>query len=236
VVQPQSPVRSGAGPAVPRSQELAGAAWPAWIRKSGDVAFFAFLQLSALARFIASGRLLDDGQVLQAAAIASTGLVLLLMALLFLAKRPVVGRRASRSDFLAAMVGSWTIVPLGWLPLTWKADGALLTSTLLNTLAAMGVLYALTRLGRSFAVLPEARKLVTSGPYRFVRHPIYTLHIVTMFGTMLPRLGVVAAALFVVGVTGEVLRARNEERALREAFPDYEAYQARTKRFLPWLY
>jgi protein-S-isoprenylcysteine O-methyltransferase Ste14 len=236
VVELQPNVRPRAGTAVPHVPGASGPAWPAWVRKTGDLAFFAFLQLSALARFIAAVRLLSDGNVLQAAAMASTGLVLLLMALLFLAKRPVVGRRASWSDFVAAMVGSWTIVPLGWLPLAWKADGVLIVSTLLNTLAAVGILYALTRLGRSFAVLPEARKLVTSGPYRFVRHPIYTLHIVTMFGTMLPRLSVLAVALFVVGVTGEVWRARNEERALREAFPDYEAYQARTKRFLPWLY
>ena len=206
------------------------------VRKVGDIAFFAFLQFSAVARFVAGGEALHDGEVLRAGAQASTGAMLAAMAILFLLRRPVVGQRASWSEITVAMIGSWSVVPLGWLPLTWTSDGVLAFSLVANTLGAIGVCYALRNLGRSFAVLPEARALVTSGPYRWVRHPIYTLHILTLFGTMLPRVGLLAVAILILGIGGEVLRARNEERALRRVFPEYAAYQTRTKRFIPFVY
>ena len=49
----------------------------------------------------------------------------------------------------------------------------------------------------------------------------------------LPRFGHAALALAVLGIAGEVLRARNEERVLSNAFADYAAYAATTPRFLP---
>jgi len=206
------------------------------LRKVGDIAFFAFLEYSALARGPRILAAVEEGKLLEAVAHIGSGIMMFLMAVLFLIRRPVVGQRASWTEVLVAFVGSYAIVPLVWLPMTWEADGVLVVSTVASIIGAIGVCYALRSLGRSFAVLPEARALVTSGPYRWVRHPIYTLHIVTLFGTMLPRIGPAAIALLALGVFGECLRAGNEERALRRAFPEYEAYQKRSWRFIPWVY
>ena len=49
----------------------------------------------------------------------------------------------------------------------------------------------------------------------------------------LPRFGPAALALAALGIAGEMLRARNEERVLSATFADYAAYAATTPRFLP---
>ncbi len=83
--------------------------------------------------------------------------------------------------------------------------------------------------------LPEAR-LVESGAYRLVRHPIYGGLILGAMGwglltaSLLALLGALALAVFFD------LKSRREEVWLAEAFEDYGTYQARTRRLLPWLY
>jgi len=95
------------------------------------------------------------------------------------------------------------------------------------------LLRSVLSLGRSFSVLPEARRLVTAGPYRYVRHPVYLGEITICAGLVLASLGLrnlVCAALFAAAQT---YRMRLEERALSASFPDYPAYAARTGRLLP---
>ena len=67
------------------------------------------------------------------------------------------------------------------------------------------------------------------------RHPLYTAHIASYTLICLPRLGVAAVIIAAIGITGEILRARNEERVLSEAFTDYADYAATPPRFLPRL-
>ena len=82
----------------------------------------------------------------------------------------------------------------------------------------------------------EASRLVESGAYGLVRHPIYGALIIGAVGWSLLRgspaalLG--AAALFVV----LDLKRRREEIWLMERYPDYAAYRRRTRRFIPWIW
>ena len=93
---------------------------------------------------------------------------------------------------------------------------------------------------RSWRLLPNvetAHELCTSGPYRFVRHPIYVAFDLLAVGSVLvaptPSIAFGAALL----VLGGDLRARLEERALLASFGDrYRDYMARVRRAIPGVY
>jgi protein-S-isoprenylcysteine O-methyltransferase Ste14 len=91
-------------------------------------------------------------------------------------------------------------------------------------------------LGRSISILPEARRLVTWGPYALVRHPLYLGEIVAIVGIALQYLS--AWALLVLGLqcAFQFQRMKNEERVLFKVFPEYGDYMSRTARLLPGVY
>lgn len=98
--------------------------------------------------------------------------------------------------------------------------------------------WARVHLGRNWG-MPMTRKdepeLVTSGPYRRVRHPIYSGLLLAMLGSALGTSLYWLIALAVVG--GYFLfSARVEERILEGAFPDaYGRYRAHTKMLIPFV-
>jgi len=106
---------------------------------------------------------------------------------------------------------------------------------LLLILAGLLNLIGLASLRRSFAIMAEARVLVRSGPYRFVRHPMYSAHFVIFFCVLLQRFAPVKLGLYVVFVAGQILRARIEERKLAATFPEYAEYRRTTGMFFPKL-
>jgi protein-S-isoprenylcysteine O-methyltransferase Ste14 len=82
--------------------------------------------------------------------------------------------------------------------------------------------------------LAKDRQLATSGPYTYIRNPLY-------LGTLIAALGIVVAArnawlalIFTIVFLFVYLPAVElEEQHLREIFPEYESYAARVHRFLP---
>ena len=106
---------------------------------------------------------------------------------------------------------------------------------------AGGVLgvYSARSLGHSFTVFPRPREraeVVERGPYRVVRHPIYSSGLLFLTGISLRHSPV---ALLVTAVLAVVwgMKARVEERFLAERFPGYAAYAARRRyRLLPFVY
>ncbi len=97
-------------------------------------------------------------------------------------------------------------------------------------------LWALWHLRGSFSILAEARRLVTSGPYRYIRHPLYLGEAVTMLGLCL-LIGTVAALLFWAGINAfQLVRAGIEENKLAREFAEYRAYRQKTRFILPGIY
>jgi protein-S-isoprenylcysteine O-methyltransferase Ste14 len=83
--------------------------------------------------------------------------------------------------------------------------------------------------------LHDAPELVTSGPYDYVRHPIYTAMAAMAIGTALVF---PPAALWAVGTMAYMLfSARREEEDMERRFPDtYPEYKRRSKMFVPFLF
>lgn len=100
---------------------------------------------------------------------------------------------------------------------------------------------AIIHLGRFFTVnvaIADDHQLITTGPYRYVRHPSYTGTLLIFLGFGLCMLNVFSlAALFLPIAAAFLWRMHVEEEALRSAFGDrYRDYTARTPQIVPWLY
>jgi protein-S-isoprenylcysteine O-methyltransferase Ste14 len=85
-------------------------------------------------------------------------------------------------------------------------------------------------------MMAEARRLVTSGPYRFVRHPLYLAEELSVIGLFLQFASLWTAALFAVQIAFQLRRMHNEENVLTASFPEYAAYRRRTARLIPGIY
>src|SRR2546430_15344382 len=99
--------------------------------------------------------------------------------------------------------------------------------------ACLWLLASVLALGRCFGVLPEARGLVTRGPYRAVRHPVYLGEITACAGLALAAPSLRNGLVLAVFVGAQLVRMGFEERALTHAFPEYAAYAERTPRLVP---
>ena len=91
-------------------------------------------------------------------------------------------------------------------------------------------------LARSISIMPEARRLITTGPYTLVRHPLYLGEIVATAGLALQYLMPWALLLLGLHCMFQFERMRYEERVLAQAFPHYRDYMAQTARLVPGVY
>jgi protein-S-isoprenylcysteine O-methyltransferase Ste14 len=151
-----------------------------------------------------------------------------------------IGRAAPRTLSRAPLALVACVVAMGAVtifgdPPAQAPDALVLTGDVVAVAFACWLALAVAFLGRCFGVLPAARGLVTRGPYSVVRHPVYLGEIGACVGLAIaaptPRNAVLLLAL----LSGQALRIRLEERALRDAFPEYERYAQRVPRLLPSL-
>lgn len=94
------------------------------------------------------------------------------------------------------------------------------------------------QLGRELRTHPAPSStavLRVDGPYRFVRHPIYSGLLLLAVGLAVIAGTVLAAVTFLALFAMLSLKARFEERLLAERFPGYREYARRTPRFVPRL-
>ena len=97
-------------------------------------------------------------------------------------------------------------------------------------------IYSLASLGRSFSIIPQARKLVKSGPYRLVRHPLYVGELIGLFGVVLVGISISKMAIFFLIVGCQIYRAIQEERLLSNVSLEYKEYCSKTARFIPGIF
>lgn len=164
--------------------------------------------------------------------LAAAAFNLLLVYLLVVRDKPV---RKSKGALprLCGFVGAFLSVGLLQLsvaPLGFRMQ--MLAAALVGVGSLLSFLVVF-RLGKSFSIMPEARTLVTDGPYAYTRHPLYGVEILTLAGTAIQFANPWAALIGGAVVALVVIRSLFEERMLMEAYPEYAAYRARTARFIP---
>lgn len=160
--------------------------------------------------------------------------IVLAFAWFTLARGP--SQRASRDPLalvacIAAVGGLMALRP----PSDSASLGPLLAGDLVATVAAAWLLASILTLGTCFGILPEARGLVTRGPYALVRHPVYLGEVALCAGLAIAAFRPWNIALLAVVAASQWFRARFEEQALAAAFPDYRPYVEATPAFLPRL-
>jgi protein-S-isoprenylcysteine O-methyltransferase Ste14 len=92
--------------------------------------------------------------------------------------------------------------------------------------------------GRSFhaAANPTAGGLVTTGPYRYIRHPIYTAACLFGWGGIIAHWSLLSVALGVVLLAGGFVRMLCEEKLVKQSYPEYLEYAKVTKRMIPYVF
>lgn len=83
---------------------------------------------------------------------------------------------------------------------------------------------------------PTAGGLVTTGPYHFIRHPIYASICLFLWATGLGHPGIVTSLLDLLGTAGALARIYCEEHLLIRQYPSYRDYAKHTKRLLPGVW
>ncbi len=111
---------------------------------------------------------------------------------------------------------------------TWQL--ALLGGVLLTIGNSLDV-WGYGTLWRSFSIVPEPRELKTSGPYRFVRHPVYLGQFFAQAAILLIsfRTHIVWISVYVLFVAMQLCRSKLEDRVLEKAFGEpYRQWQKET--------
>lgn len=156
-----------------------------------------------------------------------------LLVVVFLRRSPAVATSPSRRAAAAAMLATYLPFSLGFLASGTPPLAVLLAA---NTLLLLGLgfsLWSLRSLDRCFSIIAQARAVVSRGPYRVVRHPLYTGELTAALGVVLLTPGWAAFAIWCALCGLQAYRAHHEEAILLATLPEYADYQRQTPQLLP---
>ena len=136
----------------------------------------------------------------------------------------------------AALAGTFLSLGYVLLPPQEVSTPLYVISLLLMVAGFVVATWATLSLGRSISIVPQARQLVTTGAYSFVRHPLYLGEMAAAAGIALQYSARWALLLFVLQCAFQFWRIKNEERLLLEVFPAYAKYATRVARLVPGVY
>ena len=216
--------------ATPFGGLLLGNVWPAYV-----FALPLAARVWGLSRSHFAPTLHGEAQLLQE--IVTVVFLALVVVLFVIRRRTLTSAHATFAPGLVALVGTFLLNVVAYLPVEdTTSTEALLASSSVVIVGTLWTIWSLATLGRCFGLFPEVRGLVTRGPYRLVRHPVYLGEVVSGLGLLLAKPHPLIVLLFCVFVALQYGRTVYEERALRAAFPaEYPAYARRVGRLIPGL-
>ncbi|MGA9794603.1 MAG: isoprenylcysteine carboxylmethyltransferase family protein [Rhizomicrobium sp.] len=159
----------------------------------------------------------------------------LLIVLLIARRTPLAGAQGW-APRVVAFLGGYLPVTLLILPGRGVESHMLLLSSFLTFFGMVFAVFSLAWLGRSISLFPESRKLVTSGPYSVIRHPLYLGEQTALVGVALQVGTLWAVAAIALQFCCQLYRMNCEEKVLTGSFPEYAAYKTGTYRLIPGLY
>ena len=146
----------------------------------------------------------------------------------------------TRIDLIGRMLVALQFALIGWLvwPLTpqaWSAPAL----ALLACAAGLGLWTIFHNRPGNFNIRPEPKafgRLVTGGPYRYVRNPMYSAVLLFAAAEVVAYRDVWKIACWFILALVLLVKVLLEERALRALFPAYAAYARRVRRFIPGVF
>ena len=169
----------------------------------------------------------------------------LFLVLLAYAARPLAARSATGvwprvfaylGGFVVTPLPLLWMIPVPWLVLGWRNPTLSFVGLGLTLVGHALSAASIGTLGRSFSIAPEARKLVTRGPYRWVRHPVYVAEALAAVGVVMGNASPLAVAILAAHFGIQYYRICNEERVLAAQFPEYRDYARRVGMLLPGVH
>lgn len=166
----------------------------------------------------------------------STIFFLGLASILFLIRLEPIKKAKGIWPRVMAIAGTFFVALLTFFP---RANLSMTQTVVASLLSLVGTgisVFVLAHLGRSFSLMAEARRLVTTGPYKILRHPLYIFEAVASLGVLLQFFSLYTVLIFLAYCFLQFQRMKNEEAVLELAFPEYRDYKAKTARLVPGIY
>lgn len=170
---------------------------------------------------------------LTAAARLANCMFLVLIAATALTRLSPIMKAKGIEPRVSALLGTFLCLTLVVFPKANIGPVLSIMATMLTTIGAVMSFIVLRWLGKSFSIHAEARRLVTNGPYRIVRHPLYLCEGIALLGVAIQVISPLAIVVVLAIAALQFRRMINEEAVLRSAFPEYLSYAARTPRVIP---
>jgi protein-S-isoprenylcysteine O-methyltransferase Ste14 len=156
-----------------------------------------------------------------------------LICILAVTRLQPVREAAGWAPVATGLGGACVLTIINNLPVPALPIALSLLSVILLAIGNAAMVISICHLGRSFSILPQARRLVSTGPYAYVRHPLYVAEAIASMGMVLLHVSLAAVTVCVLQFALQLARVHYEETTLTAAFPEYAAYAARTPRFIP---